>query len=372
MTMIRAMMSVLPGTALLFTAPVAAMLAVTGTAPAAELEEKLPLLDGGFWQVGPGLSNQLTDEQLAAEVLHMKNLGMELIIIQYTTAQYSHDAGTYYAYVSGTNLPMHPGLAGKDPVQAIMDAAEEHGVYVALGGLLMPLPRHVDYEENIATWTSEEAMEYRRQVVEKYKEYESFVGWYTPNEPNPADLYGADADPQLMINATAEVIEVVRSVKPELAIIKCIGLYLEPLEDGSRTFASQEYLDAFWRPWVEQLDGVDAWMVIDGVGTRLSNLAHTDMAQRWARELAHEHGKQYWTDVENAHMAELPGRPMTIDQLAASLAVAARHGSKLVTFDYAHYMSRQSPKREAAELYLDYQVYRQQVLEQAGQAPGTD
>ena len=324
-------------------------------------EERLPLLDGGFWQVGPGLSGQLTDERHAAEVAHMTELGMDIIIVQYIASQYDHDAGTYYAYVSGTNLPLHPALARKDPIGAIMEAAEEHGVRVILGGLLMPLPRHENYEENIAIWTSEETMDYRRAVIERFKDSPAFVGWYTPNEPNPANLYGAGADPQLMIDATAETIEVVLEAKPDLGIVKCIGLYLEPT-NGALSPASEEYLDAFWRPWVEQLDAVDVWMVIDGVGTTLSNLEHTDMAQRWARELAHEHGKQYWTDVENAHMTAGDYRPMSMEELAASLEVAARHGERLITFDYAHYMSRESPKPDAVRLHEDYAAYRQELL----------
>ncbi|MDK2972565.1 MAG: hypothetical protein PWP23_2320, partial [Candidatus Sumerlaeota bacterium] len=50
--------------------------AAVGNAHPAATARHLPLLDGGFWQVGPGLSGKMTDAQLAEEVTHMKNLGM--------------------------------------------------------------------------------------------------------------------------------------------------------------------------------------------------------------------------------------------------------------------------------------------------------
>ncbi|MDK2973386.1 MAG: hypothetical protein PWP23_3141, partial [Candidatus Sumerlaeota bacterium] len=110
-----------------------------------------------------------------------------------------------------------------------------------------------------------------------------------------------------------------------------------------------------------ELDAVDAWMVIDGVGTRLSTLEHTAMAQAWIAELAREHGKAFWVDVENAHMAGNQG-PMTMEEFGPSLAVAARQGSQLITFDYAHYMSLNSPDPRAVQLHNDYAKYRAQVL----------
>lgn len=335
---------------------------ITAETPQPLQPKGVATLDGGFWQVGPGLISTFSDEQLAEEVGHFRALDMDLIIIQYTAAQYDHEAKTYHAYVPNDILPYHPAFEGRDPIGAIMNAAEQHGVRVILGGLLMPLPRHINYESNLEIWTSEETMEYRRQVIERYRNNKAFYGFYTPNEPNPADLYASDSDPQKMIDATAQVIDVVRAAKPDLVIVKCIGLYLEPTETRL-THASRSYLDAFWRPWVKQLTGVDAWMVIDGVGTRLSNLEHTDMAQQWAKELAHEYGKEYWTDVENARMGA-QNVPMTMDQLRQSLEVAARHASKLVTFDYAHYMSKLSHREAARQLYQDYSEYLEEIRAQ--------
>lgn len=335
---------------------------------AASLRESAPpkelaTLDGGFWQVGPGLIANFSDQNLAREVGYMRDLGMDLIIIQYTASWYDHSAGTYFAYVPNTVLPYHPNFQGRDPIGSIMHAAEKHGVRVILGGLLMPLPRHINYETNLAIWTSADVMEYRRQVIERYRNSSAFYGYYAPNEPNPADLYANELDPQKMIDATAQITSFIRSQKGDLKILHSIGLYSEPDTSGPTPInrrPSIPYLDAFWRPWVEQLAEVDVWMVIDGVGTGLSDLTHTHRAQEWGAALAREHDKDFWVDVENAWMP--PYTPFPIEKLVASLEVAAQHGSKIVTFDYAHYMSRLSHREAARQLHLDYAEYLWQLL----------
>jgi len=321
--------------------------------------KRRPVLDGGFWQVGPGLCRTFTDQMLAAEVGNFKAQGMDLLMVQYSTAQYDHDAETYYAYVDTDIFPMHPELVGRDPIGSILAAADKHGVRVVLGGMLMPMPRTVNYEQNIAIWTSEKAMNYRRTILKKFAHHPSLWGWYTPNEPNPALLYSSGCDPQKMIDATKQVIALVKETNPKLKTVKSIGLYREPKEvDGSTVYAlvSREYLDSFWRPWVSQLTNVDAWMVIDGVGTELSNLTHTDMAQEWAASLCKEFGKEMWSDVECAHMGA-SSYPFTIEELIPSLRVAANHADVIVTFDYAHYMSKLSTKEAARKLWQDYAEY---------------
>jgi hypothetical protein len=107
---------------------------------------------------------------------------------------------------------------------------------------------------------------------------------------------------------------------------------------------------------VEQVDQVDAWMIIDGVGTGLSNLTHTDKSQAWCAGLCKEYGKQYWTDVENAVMGA-KSYPFSMSRFEKSLRVAAKYADVIVTFDYAHYMSKQSDKEKARQLYEDYKKY---------------
>jgi hypothetical protein len=322
--------------------------------------EHPPLLDGGIWQIGPPLIAAFTDESLEQEVGVFRKLGMDIILVQYSASQYDEERGTYLAYVPNDTLPLQEEFKGRDPIGAILRGADTNGVKVILGGLLMPVTGQANYRRDLDIWTSPTVMQYRKQVLERYAGHKSLAGYYVPNEPNPDNLLSHGLDPQLMIDATAKVIDTVKGARPDLLIVKSIGLYMEPVRAEGKTthrFASIEYLDRFWRPWVSSLSKVDVWMVIDGVGTRLSNLEHTDRAQAWCKRLAGEFGKQFWVDVECAFMDDRHNYPFKMEELEPSLRVAAKHGAKLITFDYAHYMSRHPQKEAARRLHRDYGEY---------------
>ena len=324
---------------------------------------RLPLLDGGFWQVGPGLSAHFSDEMLTEEVGYFKELGLSIIMIQYS-GRWDPEKNQYFAYMPNPIFPIQPGLEGKDPIGAIMKAAEEHGVKVIIGGLLSPTPRHIDYENKINVWVSDSVFAYRKFVLERFQNSPALYGFYIPNEPNPQDFLDHNCDKQLYIDATKKVAEFVKKNNPKLKIVKSVGLYLEREVQGDKAtykHASVAFLDAWWRPWVEQLDAIDAWMIIDGVGTALSSLEHTDISQEWLAKLCGEHGKEFWADVENAVMGA-QSYPFTMERFEKSLRVAAQRADVIVTFDYAHYMSRQSNKEAARQLYSDYKAYRAKIL----------
>ncbi len=319
-----------------------------------------PLLDGGFWQMGTGILESFTDEELAAEVGYFKDLGLNILMIQYS-ARWDPDAKTYYAYVPNPYIELDPAFKGRAPFEAIFAAADRHGVRIILGGLLSPYPREVHYHENIDLWTSPTLMAYRQHILKTFSSHLSLYGYYTPNEPNPRTFLENDLDLQPFLDATAEVLDLVRKTAPNLTIVHSIGLYNVKTAEGGWAKPPVEFLDDWWRPWVRELDEVDVWMIIDGVGTQLSDFDHTDAAQAWGRRLAHEFGKQFWVDVENAWMGNR-FEPFDMDTLARSLEIAARHGDRLVTFDYIHYMSRQSPKDAARALHEAYRTYRMSIL----------
>jgi uncharacterized protein DUF4434 len=334
-----------------------------------------PVLDGGFWQLGPGILEHYSDEDLQAEIEDMHGLGMKVLIIQYAVEpNWKPGQDDYVAYISNTVYPVHPAFKGRNPFGMIFRTADRLGMRVYLGGMLLKQPFEEDYENNVARWSSDEALRYRKELVARFAGYQSFAGYYIPNEPNPYVLVAKRCDPDLLLAATAKVVEAVKSVKPDLEVVMPIGLYLRPTGRGSYLHASRQDLDLFWRPWIERLDQVDTWMVIDGLGTRLSDLDHTAMAQRWARDIAHEFGKAYWTDVENARMyTDAQGRyhsePFEFGDLVRSMSVASRFADEAITFDYIHFMSQRSSKPEAVRLYEAYQKYVRAFEEDKPQQP---
>lgn len=87
-----------------------------------------------------------------------------------------------------------------------------------------------------------------------------------------------------MEESTQKVAAFVKSLKPALEVIHSIALYPE-WSSGTPSAPSPAFLDEFWRPWVNDISGIDVWMIIDGIGTSLSTHGYTAKAQRWGREL---------------------------------------------------------------------------------------
>ncbi len=326
-----------------------------------------PLLAGGFWQMGDWVLQNWTDKGLENEVKSMKEVGMSYIIVQYG-ADWDGTKKEFISLYSNSVYKVLPSFTqkGRDPIGAMMKAGEKYGVKIILGDALVPNQWDGPPNRNLADWSSPKMMQWRQSVIKKYSKYSSFYGWYIPNEPNPQDFIKNKIDPQSFIHATEEVAITVKKANPKLIVIHTVGLYVEPVVKSGKTFIgppSIPYLDKFWEPWVKDCHHVDIWMIIDGVGTYLSNLEHTDKAQQWCRKLANKYQKTYWTDVENAVMGA-QSYPFTMDQLEKSLIVGAKHTDTLVTFDYIHYMSKTSPKPEARKLYQDYWKYYHSMTKQ--------
>ena len=320
-------------------------------------------LDGGFWQIMPETLDEWSDEALEQETYRARHEAqMDTIVVQYGASIYDHEARTYYGFCPNTAIPMHPKFEGRDPIGAIMRGAEANNMKVILGGPVMPFPFEENWTDNIREWSSPRALDYRLQYLQRYASYQSFYGYYTPNEPNFSKVHELGFHPEPLLETTIRELDLIRKEFPKIHVVKCIGLYSHQFRDsrGEMQYSpcTFEDLDPIWRPWVQHLSQVDAWMIIDGVGTRLSDHYHTDMAQQWCAGLCAEFGKEYWTDVESGWMFDENNlRPIDMEVLAESIRVAAKHASKIVTFDYLHYMSALSPKEPVRRLHGEYLQY---------------
>jgi sugar phosphate isomerase/epimerase len=317
------------------------------------------LASGTFWQLSPARLAQWSDERLAAEVAIVKNLGMDTILIHYS-ANWNAAQKTYQTFVPNAQFPLFEGLEKRDPLRAIFAAAEKENIKVILGDFLAPTDlRYTHAEQAFEIWLSPQAQNFRRELLAKFKDSPSLAGYYIANEPNPHRIRAEDK--ARWPAATRQVAQLVKAVAPDLPIIHSIGLYAQWHPNSAGVLKpsppSREYLDEFWRPWVEGIPEVDTWMIIDGIGTSLSVLSHTGMAQAWGRELAHGAGKNFWVDVENAVMNTRGYHAFTMPELEKSLQVAARHADKIVLFEHLNYMSPGSSKEASRALYQAYQEY---------------
>lgn len=320
------------------------------------------LLDGGYWQPnhGKGMFLGLSDDELAAEVENFKALGLRTILVQYA-GHWDKQSQGYRAYWRNDILPMADGYEGRDPLGAILRAAEKQGVKVVIGSLLTPKPRYEEFKRNHQRWLSKDAVAYRVDLLKRYGAHPAVVGWYVSNEYSPQLMMDHEADPRVAIEAIQQELALVREHAPRLKIIHPIGLYLVTTPEGHHWPADISFLDRFWRPWISQLSQVDAWLMIDGLGTTLSNPEHSNKAQAWLAGLCREYRKEMWTQVEAAEMGK-SYLPFTMERLEKSLKIASRHADVLSAFDYLHYMNSRSPRAEARKLHADYRDYREREL----------
>jgi hypothetical protein len=326
-----------------------------------------PLATETFWQLGAARLNQpqWTDASLAAEVAAVKRAGMDTIIIHYS-AHWNVAEAKYETFVPNAGFPLFSGLSGRHPLRAIFRAAEKENVKVIIGDFLVPTDlRYTQAPKAFEIWTSLQAQEFRRKLIEEFKDSPSFSAYYLANEPNQYRIT-SEADRKLWLSSTQKVARFIKELKPELKLIHSIGLYAQWHPDANGVLKpappSRAYLDAFWRPWLQKIPEIDIWMLIDGIGTAMSTVKHTDMAQQWGKELVHEAGKEYWVDVENAVMNSKGYYAFSMETLADSLRVAAKHADKIVLFEHLNYMSENSSKEASQQLYRDYLRYREKVL----------
>jgi len=319
-----------------------------------------PVAGGTFWQLSAARLNDWSDAKLAAEVSAVKQAGMDTIIIHYT-AVWNSPSQQYQTFFQGAGFPLFDTLNNRHPLQAIFKAAEKQKIKIVLGDFLAPSDsRYTNAAKALQEWTSPKSQQFRRDLINTFKKNPSFYGYYIPNEVYPSRVKNQE-DQLLWIKATQQVTHFVKQLKPDLKIIHPIGLYPQWHFDdaGKRTLSapSREFLQQFWQPWMEQLNDVDIWMTIDGVGTAMATLKNSDQAQQWLGEMAQNAGKEYWVDVENAVMNSHGYHSFTIDQLAKSLQVAVTHADKIVLFEHLLYMSPHSSRETARQLYQDYLKY---------------
>lgn len=316
---------------------------------------RAPLLDGAFWafHYENWAQHYATDADLAAEVDLAHAAGLDLILLYTITGT----DGAFSTAVPDTSLPQSTWWQGRDPVGAILGRADVLGLQVYLSDTSPNgFDRPVSAEQ--ATAVTQKLTEYRRQVLARYQKHPSLSGYYINYECCP-DHFGNDpTEPARLAQGLAAL---VKAECPRLKVVQPVGLYgWRENPQAPWTTVKPDQLERFWRPFMRATPDVDAFMVIDGVGTGLAPLNYTDANQARLRALCEETGKEMWTDVELAVMGQ-KYETMPLGRVAASLQVAARHADTIVGFCYLNYMSPANGRERSGRLYRDYRVYRMGV-----------
>ena len=132
---------------------------------------------------------KLKDEDFAQQIRDMSAIGIRGVVIQNlfaSDAYVGHHTMTCEKYSGRAFYPskLYPGrvsITAKDPVEAILSAADECGMHVLMG---IGLFAWFDFSEESLRWHKQVA----REVFERYGSHSSFYGWYV-SEEIMGDLY---------------------------------------------------------------------------------------------------------------------------------------------------------------------------------------
>jgi len=321
-------------------------------APPGPKLRRAPILDGAFWafEYEHWAGDFPTDEAIAAEAGSAHAIGLDIIILYTITGR----DGVFSTAVPGTVIPQSNWWAGRDPVQAVLARADDLGMRVYLTDT-SPTGFSRPVEPDREKRSGDLLQEYRKQALDRYAKHPSLAGYYINYECLP-DYFNNKAD--IPASNSQQLAAFIKANWPKLHVVQPVGLYRWRQSKQARWHhVKPDELESFWRPYIAHCADVDAFMVIDGVGTGLAPLNFTDANQRRIRALCDELSKEMWTDVE---VAEMGARyePMPIGRVAASLRVAAHHAQTIVGFCYFNYMSPNNGRELSARLYNDYRAYR--------------
>lgn len=304
-------------------------------------------IDGALWQLSDWVGEKFHHDGLVAEASRegAEVLGMRIAIVQMSLWR---EGGSYEAVYPSKIYPPREIWKGRDPIGSLLKTMEEVGGKVFLGLAGAPsgeAPEQLERgraRRDLLEW-SKKMREVAKELFHLYHKYPSLAGFYITQEANP---YAYKNDPSLLLGAVNYIVEGIKRLSPKLQIILPVGLYLVREEEKWR-YANPEDLATFWEPIISR-SKVDIFLLIDGIGTGLSNWEHSEACQKWLKETCKRYGKKLWVEAEAFRYPYVPAKP---EEFLRQLQMANRYGEKVLIFDYPHYLNPRSGKQEAKELW---------------------
>lgn len=302
-----------------------------------------PSISGTFLQLSNALA-RYSEAEWAQELDWMQEVGIELIIIQYA----GYGNSWWYPRTAGT-----PDLIG-----LIMSLAEERDMQVMLGLHLDP-----------AFWegTHDMATEVERnrsvasQLWERYGARPSFAGWYIPHELSDHTFRNA-REYLASIDLHSQLAQHLRALAPQVPIS------VAPYYGG--TYDERSY-GLMWGAYLNSVD-VDIIMLQDGVGTHRVGIDDIAPHFRALRNAIGQRPIALWSDVEifdQIHGWPVDDEPWAattgaFDRIRAQMEAAEPYVTRLVIFEFSHYMSPRTPEATAL-----FEAYRSWVSELSVSSP---
>lgn len=180
------------------------------------------------------------------------------------------------------------------------------------------------------------------EVAERYGGSPAFAGWYLCHETSRHDSH---------------IVELFREISSHCRQAKNVPVLISPFPEGSKqvgtanAFTLEESLDHWDRIFEETREFIDICAFQDGQ----IDYSEIDEFHRGMSALGRKHGILMWANVESFDR-DMPIKfpPADWRRLRHKIELASREVEKLVTFEFAHFMSPHSCYLAARNLYARY------------------
>lgn len=297
--------------------------------------------EGKYWNAA---LNRFTAEDWRLKVKEIADIGMQYIVLM-ATALYDR------CYFTSSVYPI-ADIPCSDPVEALLDAADEFGVKVFLGngfyGDWRKANRNIKDEKVVAR--SFKAME---ELTALYSHHKSFYGWYFPDETCIILHYSKD-----FVSYVNRCSAKCRELTPEKkTLIAPFGTNL--------TLTNKTYVKDLM-----ELD-VDFIAYQDEVGVKKTPVARTQKIFERLRKAHDKAGRaELWADIElftfEGAVYNSALLPADFDRVKRQLENVAPYADKILCYQYPGLMNPAGSEAYAGHvnsstLYNDYKLYKEKI-----------
>lgn len=256
------------------------------TCPLEVRKEPPVALDGGFVMLGPPNDREacdsfrddvksMCDEDWKRYIAELAKIGQTCVIIMVAHQWNLLEAPKEERYIQAHyDSAIHPksDIAAIDPIAAILEEAEIHGIHVFLG---------IGNQYDGYFGTREDV----RELFARYGKYKSFYGWYLAKELNM----------QCFQKEAWDKLRAVTSYARELAPVK-------PVLNSPMCIPTEECL-----AYLMENDVMDIMMPQDWVGQKHQTLQQSDEMHRLLLPVCKQTGKHLWANCEAFNFSQEAG-----------------------------------------------------------------
>lgn len=269
-------------------------------------------------------------EEWSKEFALYRKIGLDTVII--IRAGYQNKC-IFPARSVPSLLPIHEDLG-----EMFFDLAEEHGLDLWFGTF-----DSGSYWYRASWWKEVDLNKaFIDEVVERYGSRKAFKGWYMCHESSRNDSH---------------IIELFNHIGRHCKAAKDLPVLISPFPQGSKQFSPgnvftlEESFDHWERIFAETQGAFDICAFQDG------QIQYTELPEfhRGIKALGDKHGITIWSNVETFDR-DMPIKfpPADWRYLRLKMEEASKVAEKIITFEFAHFLSPHSCYPSAHNLFKRY------------------